>query len=118
MAGMLGSLLLAACNDGASSASGYLGQSETGRQAIAALGCGSCHAIPGIEWPQGRVGPSLEGFADRGLIAGHLANTPDNLVAFLLDSPQHVPGTGMPRIAMTEQQARDIGAYLLTLQES
>ena len=118
MAGMLGSLLLAACGDGASSTSGYLGKSKTGIQAIAALGCGSCHAIPGIEWPQGRVGPSLEGFAERRLIAGQLANTPDNLVAFLLDPPQRVPGTGMLRIAMTEQQARDIGAYLLTLQES
>ena len=36
-----------------------------GRQIINRAGCGACHQIPGVAWPEGRLGPSLAGFADR-----------------------------------------------------
>src|SRR3546814_18232128 len=59
-------------------------------------GCGACHAIPGIDWPKGRVGPPLAGLVDRALVAGrfpkHLPLPPD----FLRAAPYLVPGRGMP----------------------
>lgn len=74
--------------------------------------CGSCHEIPGIEEADGRVGPSLQHFASRQMIAGRLANTPANLERWL-KSPQSVkPGGAMPDQNLTDQQVRDAAAYL------
>jgi len=84
---------------------------ELGRLAMERVGCGSCHVIPGV-WPEGRVGPSLRGFARQTLIAGRLANRPDLLAAFVRDAPRLVPGTGMPAMPLTEEEARDVAAYL------
>lgn len=83
-----------------------------GKMAIERVGCGACHAIPGIAWPQGAVGPSLEGFARQTLIAGHLPNRPDRLAAFVRDAPAALPGTSMPAMPLTEAEARDVAAYL------
>lgn len=86
-----------------------------GLEAIQAAGCGACHAIPGVRWPRGAVGGPLDGFAGRSLIAGALPNQPDILVAFLRDPPALKPQTAMPPSAISEAQARDIAAYLYTL---
>lgn len=86
-----------------------------GRAAAERLGCGACHALPGIVWPRGRVGPDLAGFAERALIAGRLPNRPETLAAFVRDAPALVPGTAMPGISMTEGEARDIAAWLQSL---
>lgn len=92
----------------------YMPQADAarGKQAIVRAGCGACHAVPGLRWPQGRSGPSLEGFADQGLIAGRLPNRPDLLAAYLRDAPATLPGTTMPTMPLTEREARDIAAYL------
>ena len=79
---------------------------------IKQVGCGSCHTIPGVGWPQGKVGPSLDGLAERALIAGQLPNRPDILAAYIRNAPALVPGTGMPAMPLDDQQARDIAAYL------
>ena len=79
------------------------------------VGCGSCHDVPGIGWPQGRVGPALDGFADQALIAGKLPNRPDLLVAYVRDAPSLTPGTAMPAMPLSEAEARDVAAYLYTL---
>lgn len=78
-----------------------------GKAAAQRIGCGACHVIPGI-WPQGTTGPSLDGFAARGMIAGKLPNRPDTLAAFLLDPS----GTAMPKQPMTPTEAADLAAYL------
>lgn len=83
-----------------------------GKQAIVSAGCGACHVIPGLRWPQGRSGPSLEGFADQGLIAGRLPNRPDLLAAYVRNAPATLPGTTMPAMPLTEGEARDVAAYL------
>lgn len=91
------------------------GRVAAGRAAIVRLGCGACHVIPGIAVATGQVGPTLDGVAGRAMIGGRLANDPANL-AIWIRSPQHVsPGTGMPAQPMSQQQARDIAAYLYTL---
>ncbi|MDZ4376376.1 MAG: c-type cytochrome [Phenylobacterium sp.] len=86
-----------------------------GRRVIEAIGCGACHDIPGVAWPKGRTGPPLAGFAHRPLIAGALPNQPETLVIFLRDAPSLAPQTGMPPMPLTEQEARDVAAYLYTL---
>lgn len=89
-----------------------------GREAVERLGCGACHALPGIAWPSGRVGPSLHGFANRAMIAGQLPNRPDILARFVRDAPALVPGTAMPEIEMTLEEADAITAWLQSLDES
>ena len=90
---------------------------ERGRSIIEQVGCAACHTIPGVAWPQGRVGGALAGFARRTLIAGQLPNQPDILVRWLRDAPSLSPETGMPAIPLTEAEARDIAAYLYTLDD-
>ncbi|NPV08835.1 MAG: c-type cytochrome [Anaerolineae bacterium] len=84
-------------------------------EAFRVRGCVSCHTIPGIRLANATVGPPLTDFADRMYIAGTLLNTTDNLLTWIL-TPQAVePGTAMPNMGMTEQEARDMTAYLYTL---
>lgn len=85
---------------------------ERGRALIEKVGCGACHVIPGIGWPEGQVGPSLEGFAQRSLIAGKLPNRPLELAYFVRNAPAAVSGTTMPAMPLTEKEARDVAAYL------
>src|SRR3954470_23006991 len=42
-------------------------------------GCGSCHQLDSVRKAGGKVGPPLDGLAERAMIAGKLANSPDNL---------------------------------------
>lgn len=87
-----------------------------GRQLVAEKGCVACHTFPDVKWPRGGLGPALSGFARQGLIAGQLPNQPGVLMQFVRDAPGLVPGTAMPAISMSDQEARDVTAYLLTLQ--
>lgn len=82
---------------------------------IERVGCAACHRIPGVAWPTGAVGGTLDRFADRSLIAGRLPNQPDTLVHWLRDAPSLSPETGMPPMPITDAEARDIAAYLYTL---
>jgi cytochrome c1 len=88
-------------------------ETRRGLAAIERVGCAACHEIPGVTWPKGRIAPSLKGFDDVGVIAGSLPNTPANLAAFVRNAPQAKPGSTMPAMPLTEQEARDIAAYLL-----
>jgi cytochrome c2 len=86
-----------------------------GRQLVADKGCVACHAFPDVKWPRGRLGPSLEDFGRQGLIAGRLPNQPGVLMQFVRNAPAQIPGTAMPAISMTDQEALDVTAYLLQL---
>lgn len=88
-----------------------------GLHAIERVGCGACHEIPGVTWPKGRTGPSLVGFDDVGLIAGALPNTPENLATFVRYAPLAKPGSTMPAMPLTEDEARDVAAYLYSLND-
>lgn len=91
------------------------GDAERGAALIRALGCGACHDVPGIRGSRGVIGPPLDAFARRGFIAGRLPNTPANLVRWLEDPPAVDPQTAMPALDMTAADARDVAAYLYTL---
>jgi cytochrome c2 len=89
---------------------------ERGRREIARLQCGACHDIPGVRAARGSVGPPLEGFARRIYLAGKWPNEPRLLVSWLRDPPAMAPLTAMPALIDDTQAARDIAAYLYTLE--
>ncbi len=86
-----------------------------GRQAIQKYGCGSCHVIPGINGAQGEVGPRLSYISERSFLAGELPNTPDNLIMWIQHPQKVKPGTAMPEMGVTDNDARNIAAYLYSL---
>jgi hypothetical protein len=53
--------------------------------------------------------------ASRLYVGGVLANTPENLVAWIVDPPAHDLLTAMPVTGIGEAEARDVAAYLYTL---
>lgn len=92
------------------------GDPVRGAQSIQRHGCHSCHRIPGIPGANSYVGPPLNGWSDRQYIAGNLQNTPDNLIIWIMEPQSIEPGTAMPNMDINEQEARDIAAYLYTLE--
>ncbi|MDQ3074316.1 MAG: c-type cytochrome [Pseudomonadota bacterium] len=84
-----------------------------GHRAIESAGCAACHRFDGIDWPRGRIGPSLTNYDDRGWIAGSLPYTPENLAAFVRNAPAVKPGSTMPAMPVSAAQSRDIAAFLM-----
>lgn len=115
-AAALALLSLCACADKTDAPRVIAGaDADAGLAVIERVGCAACHRVPGVAWPTGSVGGSLDGFAGRSLIAGRFPNQPDTLVRWLRDAPSLSPETGMPPVPITDGQARDVAAYLYTL---
>lgn len=94
---------------------GFEGDRDRGRLLVEAYGCGSCHIIPGVRNSKGHVGPPLTRFGLRHYIAGAVLNTPDNLTAWLVAPEAVEPGTAMPSVGASPEEAADMAAYLLSL---
>lgn len=88
---------------------------DKGRQAMERYGCPACHVIPGVAGANGRVGPPLAGFARRAYIAGVLPNRFAEMARWLRDPPAVKPGTAMPNLGVTAEDAADISLYLQSL---
>jgi cytochrome c2 len=115
VAALAGVTMLSACHDEPSRLVPG-GNPDKGKALIAAYGCGSCHVIPGVTNAQGTVGPPLYFWARRSIIAGEVPNNPDFLIRWI-EMPQAIePGTDMPNLGVTEGEARDMAAYLYTIQ--
>lgn len=112
-------LALAACRDTGkayeTAAALTGGDPRAGRDKIRDYGCGSCHTIPGVPGANSLVGPPLEGIAGRMFIAGVLTNTPQHMMSWIIDPPAVDSATAMPDVGVTQEDARDIAAYLYTL---
>ena len=91
------------------------GDARLGRTNIRKYGCNTCHEISGVPGARGLVGPPLDGIKQRYYIAGELPNTPENLMQWIQHPRQVEPHTTMPDMGVTEQDSRDIAAYLYTL---
>lgn len=89
---------------------------ERGRWAMTQYACSACHSVPGITGSDVHVGPPLAGIAGRQLIAGAVPNTPEQMVRWIRDPRSIDPETTMPAMNVNEQDARDIAAFLATLQ--
>jgi cytochrome c2 len=94
------------------------GNARTGRDDIRKYGCYACHTIDGVPGAHGLVGPPLDGIGNREFIAGELPNTPENIMRWIQHPRQVEPHTVMPEMGVTEQDSRDIAAYLYTLQKT
>lgn len=92
-----------------------IGDPVMGRALIARYSCGSCHIVPGVSGARGLVGPPLIHWASRRVIAGEVENTPEHLVTWLTVPQAVEPGTAMPNMGVTDEQARAMAAYLFTL---
>ncbi|HEY9555837.1 MAG TPA: c-type cytochrome [Acidimicrobiales bacterium] len=92
-----------------------VGDVRAGRAAIETHGCASCHNIPGISGADATVGPPLDDWAQRVYIAGALVNSPEALQRWLLDPQAVEPGTAMPDVGLSEEEAADVAAYLFSL---
>lgn len=92
------------------------GDAQRGAALLDGHACTQCHIVPGAVAPRASVGPPLLHFARRTNIGGALPNQPEQLVRFLMNAPLELPGTAMPDLALTEAQARDLAAFLYTLQ--
>ncbi len=92
-----------------------LGDVAAGRKALQQYLCATCHVIPGIVGANRHVGPPLAGIASRQYIAGVLPNTPANMLRWLRNPTEVDPLSAMPDLGVSEQDARDIAAFLYTL---
>lgn len=88
------------------------GDADRGAEAMQRYACGTCHTIPGVDDAGGVVAPPLDRFGRRAFIGGHAPNTAQNLVRWLLNPQDISPGTDMPALGLTEEDARNIAAYL------
>ena len=93
------------------------GNPDNGPDRLRRHGCVACHTVSAMHDARGHVGPALDGVSRRAFIAGRLENTPRNLVRWVRDARGTVPGTAMPSLGVSDQDARDIAAYLYTLHD-
>lgn len=93
------------------------GNIARGEDLMRTHGCVACHSVPGMGSVNSGYGPDLDGFADRRLIGGTAENEPETLIEFLMAPQSVVPGTGMPTLGLTEDEARDIASWLYTLDD-
>ena len=115
---LLGAVLLSVSACGRSVAQAEMltgGQAARGRTELIRLGCISCHEVPGIQGANATVAVPLRGVAMRQYVAGHLPNTPDNMIRWIQHPQALSPGTAMPELGASDQQARDMAAYLYSL---
>lgn len=92
------------------------GDAALGARLFGQLTCGNCHTILGTS-AVGTIGPDLTHIAERQtLAAGVLENTPSNLARWISDPQAVKPGIHMPNFEMTNDQVRELTAFLGTLQ--
>ena len=89
---------------------------ERGQSLLAQYQCGSCHVIPGVDAARGSAGPPLASFGRRSYIAGQYPNGPDALARWIMAPAEMVPGTTMPSMGVSSDDARDMASYLLSLE--
>lgn len=90
-------------------------QVARGKALIAQYQCGSCHAIPGIPAARGETAQTLKSWSRRSYIAGRLPNNAEVLTRWITDPPALVPGTAMPRMGVSPDEAQAMAAYLFSL---
>lgn len=114
---LVGALAIVGCDRGRMDRVAKItgGDPDRGREAARVHGCGACHTIPGVRGAHALVGPPLEKMADRAYIAGSLPNTPANLSEWIAHPQKIKPNNAMPEVPLSDQDARDITAYLYTL---
>ncbi|WP_026596734.1 c-type cytochrome [Methylohalobius crimeensis] len=91
------------------------GDPQRGKVALQQYACTGCHVIPGVVGANSLVGPPLDRMAKRVYIAGSLPNTPENMIRWLRHPQEIASLSAMPDLGVNERDARDMAAYLYTL---
>ena len=85
---------------------------RSGREVFLQSGCASCHTVRGVTVAIGKA-PDLTHIADRPILgAGALENTAEELAAWVRDPHASKEGVLMPKPELTDEQLRDLLAYL------
>jgi cytochrome c len=92
------------------------GQPVKGKVLAREYGCQTCHIVPGYA-TRGTVGPRLDRLPEQLYLAGKLPNTPESFIQWVQDPPAIRPGTAMPNLYVSEDDARDLAAYLYQVRE-
>ena len=79
---------------------------------IRRYGCAGCHTIPGIPGGDGQVGGPLADIRQRVYVGGVLANSPDNLIQWIVAPQTYSPRSAMPATGISQAEARDVATYL------
>jgi cytochrome c oxidase subunit II len=91
------------------------GNAARGAQLFTQRTCISCHAIAGTA-AQALAGPNLTHVASRQILAaGVLENNPENMARWLRNPQEVKPGNHMPNVRLSEDEVRDLTAYMETL---
>jgi len=86
-----------------------------GKALFAGSACVGCHTVRGVS--TGVLGPDLTHFGSRRTLgAGLFPNALEPLAEWVRDAPRLKPGVKMPAFAYTDEQARALAAYLLSLE--
>jgi cytochrome c len=88
------------------------GDLERAPAIIRRYGCAGCHTIPGIPAGDGQVGGPLVDIKRRVYIGGVVANSPENLVGWIVAPQIFSPRSAMPATGISEAEARDVATYL------
>ena len=111
---LLAAALLGACSEG-TRAPPPDGDRARGRVLLQRYGCGYCHRIPGVADARGDVGPPLDDVGRRVYLAGTLPNTPEQMAQWIRFPQAYRPGTAMPDLHVTADDAKDMVAHLYRL---
>ena len=110
--------MLAGCKEESAPVRVPGGDSELGLRLVTQYQCAACHVIPGVQGGADgadNAGPTLEHIGRLSYIAGGIPNQPANMVQWLRLPHAVKPGTEMPPMGLTEQEARHMAAFLYTL---
>ena len=94
------------------------GDVNAGKALFTAKGCVACHVAQGVPGAVGTIGPTLNGIGDaakRPQLASGEPNTPANIRGWIKDPQAKKPGTLMPALGLSEKEADDLTAFLVTL---
>ena len=91
------------------------GDPERGRLLVQQYQCAACHFIPEVQGPNGDAGPSLQYMGRLSYISGSIPNQPENMIRFLQNPPAVKPGTLMPALGITDDEARHMAAFMYSL---
>jgi cytochrome c2 len=82
-------------------------EAKRGQDHIQYYGRGSCHTIPGVPGAHATVGPPLD------QMANEVTSRESCPIRRPIQHPEQIhPGTAMPELGVTPQDAKEIAAYL------
>jgi cytochrome c2 len=94
------------------------GDVANGRLLFTQKGCIACHTAQGVQGATGTIGPNLNGIGDpakRPKLADGANNSPEHIREWIKDPQKLKPGTMMPNLQLSDKEADDLTALLMTL---